>query len=552
MAESEDRKAQGGSSSVQPSHVGALLELKAKQNKQRYFLLFEDQKISYAEMDERANRVANGLRGLGIEERQGIAVNMGNRPEYLYAYYGISKMGGYFVPVNTALKGEGLAYIISHSDSVALILGWELVDNYSFIRDELNALQHVIVDTNEAPADFALPAGCMTLQELMDTSAETPSPDVKPEDLAMLMYTSGTTGLPKGVVFRQRAFTTGIVATRRDEEEETDAPLGGGMYSADSIMYTCLPLFHGNALMLSVHRGLVSDATVALSRRFSASRFWDEVRKHNANTFNALGAMIPILCKQPEKENDADNPIKFVLSAACPASVWKPFEERFDVKILEGYGAVDGGGSLMNPPGGPPGSMGKPGPETEVQIVDDNDDEVGPDVVGEMIMRAKDPALRRFPEYYKNPEATKAKSRGGWVRTGDLAYRNEDGWFFFVDRKSEFMRRRGENISSFEVEREVNKHPKVLESAAFGVPTELGEDDVMVAVVLKPGETLKPEELLPFLEERMAYFMVPRYVDIVEGLPKTGTHRTQKHELKKQGVTASTWDREKAGYKVKR
>jgi crotonobetaine/carnitine-CoA ligase len=196
------------------------------------------------------------------------------------------------------------------------------------------------------------------------------------------------------------------------------------------------------------------------------------------------------------------------------------------------------------------GSMGKPGATYDMKVVDGNDNELPPGAVGELIYRPTSGTA--LTEYYKNPEATAEKTRGGWIRSGDLAYQDEDGYFFFVDRKSDFMRRRGENISSFEVEKIINSHPKVLESAAYAIPAEMGEDEVMVAIVLQPGASLAPHELVQYCEAKMAYFMVPRYIRLMDAFPKTGTERTMKYQLKAAGVTPDTWDRDAAGYEITR
>jgi crotonobetaine/carnitine-CoA ligase len=252
--------------------------------------------------------------------------------------------------------------------------------------------------------------------------------------------------------------------------------------------------------------------------------------------------MVPILMKQPERPNDADNPVRVVFSAACPASVWAEFEKRFAVRIIEGYGAVDGAGfGVVNLGQSPKGSFGKP--TNPVRIVDEDDNDVPVGQPGELLFQVDDAKLRRV-EFYKNEEASNAKTEGGWLRTGDLVQADEDGNLYFVDRKTDSLRRRGENISSWEVEREIDRHPAVLESAVFGVPSELGEHDVMAIVVLKEGQALSPEELIEHLEGRLAKFMVPRYLEFRDGLPKTGTHRVQKGALKREGVGPNTWDRE--------
>jgi crotonobetaine/carnitine-CoA ligase len=345
----------------------------------------------------------------------------------------------------------------------------------------------------------------------------------------MLLYTSGTTGAPKGVVNRYQS--SNLEGIR----------LLGAMLQPDDVLYTCLPLFHANALLLSTVRALVLGYPLALSRRFSASRFWDEIRRYGVTTFNSLGAMIPILMKQPEREDDADNKVRLVFSAACPASVWAEFEQRFGLHLIEAYAAVDGAGfAVVNPGNAPVGSFGKPA--TPVRIVDDAGREVPVGEPGELLFQVDD-ARRRKVEYYKNEGASSAKIRDGWLQTGDLVTSDAEGNLYFVDRKTDSLRRRGENISSWEVEREINAHPDVLESAVIGVPSELGEDDVMAVVVLKEGRTLTPADLIDHCQGRMARFMVPRYLEFRDALPKTETHRVQKSLLKRTGVGPETYDR---------
>ena len=511
----------------------SVLSERAKQQGDKVILLFEEQRITYAQLNERINRVAGGLLGLGIAPAERIAIMMPNRPEWLYVFFATQKLGTCTVPVNIALKGEGLAYILNHSEAGSIVIAWDLLENLEAIRPSLIAEIRVIVDTTEAPPEFRLPAGAVTLDALMKTAPAELAVEIDPQAPAVMLYTSGTTGLPKAVVMRYRALGGPMLQF-------------GAFYRDDDILYTCLPLFHANALFLTAVRALASGHTMALSRRFSASRFWDEIRRYGATTFNALGAMIPILLKQPPRPDDADNPVRLVISAATPAWAWEQFEKRFNLVIWEGYGAVDGGGfSLMNLGTSPKGSMGKPPPGTEARVFDDQDKEVPSGEVGELVFKVDDPEARRV-EYLKNQKSSDAKVRNGWFHTGDLAWRDPEGNFYFADRKTDSMRRRGENISSFEVEKIVNEHPAVLECGAFGVPSDLGEDDVMIAVVFKPGQSATPQELARFCSERMANFMVPRYFDFRESLPKTETHRIQKAKLKQQGITPTTWDRDKS------
>ncbi|MCE7929393.1 MAG: AMP-binding protein [Dehalococcoidia bacterium] len=515
-----------------PTTIGELIEAQARAIPDKPYLLFGDRVVTYAQLNANVNRAANGLADLGVSGGAGVSIMMPNSPEWLFVYFGVQKLGAYAVPVNVALRGEGLRHVVGHSDSSVLVCHPDYVDAIQEVADSLPALRYIVIDTSETGPGYEAPADWIRLSDLMNTSAETPDAVVEMGAMSNIMYTSGTTGAPKGVVQRYRPLAP------------ANTGLAGGFYRSDEILYTCLPLFHANALFLTCQRALMSGLTVALSQRFSASRFWDEVRRYKATTFNALGAMIPILMKQPERENDRDNRVGMVLSAACPASVWDAFEQRFGVRLLEAYGAVDGGGfGISNPGTSPRGSIGKPA--TPIRIVDESGNDCAPGEPGELLFKIDDPEARRV-EYYKNAEASDAKVRDGWLHTGDLVYQDADGNVFFADRKTDSMRRRGENISSWEVEREINAHPAVLESAAFGVPSELGEDDVMVVAVLREGQKLMPEELIAHCEKRMAKFMIPRYVEFRGELPKTGTHRVQKSELKRQGVTAHTWDREKA------
>ncbi len=511
----------------EPTTLAALIEARAKELGDKPFLYFEDRVISFAELNRQVNRAANGLAALGVEPGVGVAIMMPNSPEWLFVYFATQKLGAYAVPVNVALKGEGLRHVVDHSDSSVLVCHADYVEAIQAVRESLPKLRHIIVDGAEGP----VPEGWQPLDELMAASDADPQAKIDVGAISVILYTSGTTGAPKGVVSRYGAIN--IAGIRQL----------GGMLEPDSVLYTCLPLFHANALQLTTTRALAMGFPMVLSRRFSASRFWDEIRRYGVTTFNALGAMIPILMKQPERPNDAENPVRLVISAACPASVWAEFEKRFVVRIVEGYAAVDGGGfSVVNIGNAPKGSIGKP--LTPVRIVDDDGNEVTLGEPGELLFEVDD-ARRRRVEYYKNEEASNAKIRDGWFYTGDLVYADQEGNLYFVDRKTDSLRRRGENISSWEVERGIDSHPAVLESAVFGVPSDLGEDEVMAVVVLKPGETLAPEDLIRHCEERMARFMVPRYIEFRDALPKTETHRVQKSSLKQDGVGPDTWDRER-------
>lgn len=518
---------------------GRLVEARGDRG-DRPFLLFDDDVYTYADVEERSAAVANGLREIGVHRGDNVAMLMPNCPEFLFAWFGAARIGAPVVPVNVALKGDGLVHIVDHSDATTLVVDSDHLAQVARVRERLPKLSRVVIVGGGAGDVSDAGVGAVEWERVAaaDPGGADGDCGVAPTDLMMVMYTSGTTGLPKGVTIPQAQV------------------LGGGLLcgfaglNPDDVFYTCLPLFHANAAIISVWGAFGLGTRIALGRRFSASRFWDEIRRYGATQFNALGAMMPILYKQPPRPDDADNPVRLVLSAACPRDIWDGFEKRFGVDIVEFYGTVEGGLTMAGPDA-PPGSIGKPLPINEMRVVRDDDTECAPGEPGELVSRPAGGGSASV-SYYKDEKSSAAKTRGGWLRSGDLAYVDDDGWLWFVDRKTDSMRRRGENISSYEVERVLNRHPDVLESGVYAVASDVGEDDVMAALVLAEGAGFDPESILRHCEEHMAYFQVPRYLRVVEALPKTETHRVQKGPLRSDGVTPDTWDREAAGYELQR
>ena len=515
-----------------------------------------DQKYTYRDIHQYSNRVANGLSKFGLKKGVGLSLMEINSPEFLFTLFATWKLGGYAVLINTALKGVTLQYIIDHSDSNILVIHWSMIDAYLDIKDELPKIKQVIIDINEAPAEFKLPDGMISLQELIELPDDDIEAEVDFEEKSYLMYTSGTTGPPKATTFFYKKTVAGNAL------KTASGLITLFLGKEDEVMFTCLPLFHGNALQITVVPGYLTETPVVLSKRFSASRLWDICRKYNVTSFNLLGVMPQFILKQPERPNDGENKVKLIISAACPKELVIPFEKRFNVEIKEFYGAVDGGGYVLGPffqTNVPVGSMGKPLGSTKAGIMDDEGNLLEPDEVGELVFLVKKGELEmRKVTYYKDQNSTSDKIREAkdgnlWLHTGDLATQDADGWFYFVDRKKDSIRRRGENISPWSVERVINQNNKVLESAAYAVqPSGIIEDEVMVSVVLKPGESMTPEELLDYCQGKMAYFMVPRFIDFIDELPKSKVHRTLKQILRDRGVTEATYDRETTGYEVKK
>ncbi len=507
-----------------------------------------DEKYSYKDMHAFSNRLANGFLNIGIGRGTGIALMNINSPEYLFTVFAAMKLGAYVVLVNTGLKGDGLKYIIDHSDASSMVVHWSFLDTLLEIRNQMPKLKKIIVDLREAPNEFKVPAGCEIIGKLMEAPDTDISIELSPDDLCMLMYTAGTTGLPKAISFWQGKLLGGL-------NVKTLMKLTALLSQPKDVVFTPLPLFHSNALFLSTFASYLSGLSLVLAKKFSATRHWDICRKYDVTTFNTLGAIVTFLMKQPEKPNDKDHKVRIVNTAACPIDLWKAFEDRFDVKIAEAYGATDGGGFMLLTQiydNVPVGTMGKPMPGMIAEVMDDGG-KILPDAgqVGELVFLVPEKEVTsREVKYYREEKASKDLIQPGkdgqkWFHTGDLAFKDKDGWLFFVDRKKDSIRKRGENITPYSIEKIIDQHEKVLESAAYGVKSDVGEDEIMVSCVLKSGESMKPQEIITFCQGKMADFMIPRYINLVKELPKNEVHRVLKRELKDIGITPTTFDWEK-------
>jgi crotonobetaine/carnitine-CoA ligase len=377
------------------------------------------------------------------------------------------------------------------------------------------------------------------LQE-MQNSSPTPQPldSVLHSDLHLIAYTSGTTGPSKGVMCpHSQGHGVGYAVSKY---------FG---YRADDILYTCLPLFHGNALWYTCYAALWSDATIALAPRFSASQFWDDITRFGATQFNSLGAMTNIIWKIPLSTKE--HSLRQCMTVPVPKEIYLDFQARYHLSITSVYAMTETCVVTLFTPDDSlqkAGSAGKTRGYVEIQIVDDDRRPLPPGEGGEICVRSLQPGLMMLG-YYKMSETTEAQMRGSWFHTGDRGYMDKDGYLFFIDRKKEAIRRRGENISAYEVELIISKHPKILEVAAIPVASELSEDDVMAYIVLKPKEILSYEEIIDFCNRNMAYFMVPRFIEFVDSLPKTPSQKIEKYKLKKlaEARLSEIWDREKAG-----
>jgi carnitine-CoA ligase len=529
---------------MEPMNLSQFLVQKIKKTPDKVYLQFEQQKITYSQLYDRASLFAAGMLELGIQRDDKVCLMLNNSPEYLDAWFALSFLGAVAVPLNVHLKGEGLQYILNHSDCKLILVDQEYIPQIMACLPAIQRKIQLVVTGSEGNQMLEMKEQGVSAAPiaLLQSATRKQSPDLtlSPSAINSILYTSGTTGLPKGAMLSHGAYVKSGIAF-------AEHMIGA---VSDDILFTTLPLFHINAQAHTTLGAISANATVALSKRFSASRFWDEIRKHQATIFNSLGSMITILCKQPEKENDWENPARLTACAATPKEFWEPFEKRFGLRIVEGYGLTETTGFCISNPfqANRPPSIGRPYDYVETKIVDESGNELPSNEIGEILIRSNEEQVL-MNGYYKMPEKTKEVMKDGWFYTGDRGYADKDGYLYFCDRIKQCIRRRGENISSWEIEKVVNQHPKVIESAAVGVPSELGEEDVKLYVILRSAQSMKPEEVLDWCQPRMAYFMVPRYIQFVDVFPKTATERIQKFKLKAEGIGLA-WDREKTGYVV--
>ncbi|QNG38592.1 AMP-binding protein [Geodermatophilaceae bacterium NBWT11] len=494
---------------------------------------------TFAESYARALRLGAGLADLGLERGDPVAIMLDNSLDFVHVWTGVGLLGMVEVPVNTAYTGPFLAHVLADSGVSVLVLEEHHLERVLAVADDVPLLRTLVVrGTAPTDGDLGTRFDVVPLAGMENGDAREPVRSA-PEDLLAYMYTSGTTGLSKGVLISHaQAYS---YASREDQER----PRRG-----DRLLVT-LPLFHLAGQWFGAYQALIHQVPFVLQPRFSVSQFWAVVRAHGITVTVLLGAMAELLQQQPPRPEDADNPLDLAIMAPLASDV-HGFRARFDIEVAAVYGMSEIGAVLNGPPGTiVGGEAGFPRPGYDLRLVDAEGEDVAVGEVGELVVRPEHPAMV-MAGYHGLPEKTAETMRDGWVHTGDAFRRDDEGRFFFADRMKDALRRRGENISSFEVERVINEFPAVYESAVVAVPAELGEDEIKAVVVAREGATLDPAALTHFLIERLPYFMVPRYVETRDELPRTPTQKVVKHVLRATGVTADVWDREAAGISVRR
>ncbi len=518
-----------------------LLEEAAEKHGRNTFVYFRDREVSFEEAERRAGAVASGMWTRGLRKGDRAAIMLQNRPEYLDLWFGLNKIGASMVPINTELTAYEAAYVIGHSESIMVVTDSV---RYPVVKKALEDCPKVrsliLLDMEE------IPPGAESFEELTRAGGgDHQGIEIGAGDEAAVLYTSGTTGRPKGCVVDQFYY---LNAGRMYCEEL-------GISNSDRIL-TPLPLFHMNAQALSAMGALYGGAGLILIDRFHPMTWWPTIREKKATFFHYLGVIPAFLIGFPESPDDGSHPKVYGVGAGVPKDIHARFEERFNVALLELYGSTESGGGacFFNSPSRHAdrkvgtGTFGKQMPNMEAIIADDDDREVPHGTVGELLIRSSDPADRSrgmMRGYLKDPQGTAEAWRNGWFHTGDFCVRDEEGYFYFVDRKKDMIRRSGENISASEVEEVIRLHPDVVDTAVIPVPDLKRVEEVKAYIIRKPDSETPPEEIIRWCEERLAYFKIPRYIEFRTDLPRTSTLKVQKKILREErkDLTADCWDR---------
>jgi crotonobetaine/carnitine-CoA ligase len=487
---------------------------------------------SHRDAARAAARTGAALRAAGVRRGDRVAVMCSNRIEFLEAFLGCGWIGAVSVPINTASMGPQIEYFLADSGARVLLIEDRFVERLDTADLSGTALERIWIVGAVVASETALSGvACLSYPDHGDS---TPAEAVLPGDTLAILYTSGTTGPAKGVTCPHAQYYWWGVNSARI--------LGVG---AADVLCTTLPLFHINALN-TFAQACEAGCRVVVEARFSASGFWPAMQACGATVVYLLGAMVPILLTQPAGDAERAHRVRIGLGPGVPSAASAAFRERTGVDLLEGYGSTETNFAIATAANSPrTGVMGWPQPGFHARVVDDQDVELPAGVAGELVLRADEP-FAFASGYFGMPEKTVEAWRNLWFHTGDRVVREADGAFRFVDRLKDAIRRRGENISSYEVEQVLLSHPDVATVAVYPVRSELAEDDVMAALIAQPGRVVDPAELARFCEARLPYFAIPRFIDVAADLPRTENGKVQKYKLRELGVTPNAWDRERS------
>lgn len=516
------------------------------------FLQYQNEKpYTFKEVNALSNKIANGLIKIGVTKGDRVSVFLPNSAEYVLIWFGILKAGGILVPVNNAYKMDFLQFIIDNSDSKVSFISDHYLERLALIQDRIPRVEKVIVlprnKTEAIKYRGTIKQQLISYKDFLDNArSEEPDVDIRFIDVARLQYTSGRTVWTKGATKSHAGdYYSARGCVELLDVDETDT------------LFTALPLYYSNAQVLCVYPALIAGAKVTIYERFSTSHFWKWIKESGATIFNLLGAMNYFLWKQPSTTEEKEHRVRLALMSPAPHDILEEFMERFNLSVLEFYGIPETGVITSTRPDEPfrIGSRGKEAPGYEVKIVDpETDEELPRGRVGEIVVRPRIPNIMVYG-YHKMYEEAVKDFRNLWFHTGDSGKMDEDGYIYFVGRIKSYIRRRGEDISPFEIERILAQHHAVAEVAVIGINSEEGrfaEEEILAVIVNKPNTHPSGEELIKHCEERMPYFMLPRLIKFADELPKTADNVVEKQILMEQGITPDTWDLNKSRYKIKR
>ncbi|AIT80566.1 AMP-binding protein [Novosphingobium pentaromativorans] len=523
-----------------------ILQLQAETNGDGIYLAQEDRRVSFAQADEMVNRIANGLASQGVARGDRVAFFVASDIEVVYLTLAVNRLGAVWIPVNGEYKGDWLAQTLADSDPKVIVTDGKLIARLAEIKDRV-ACRTIYVMGDDSGA---WPAWARPFDELKQAKADAfDHGAIHYGDVNAVLWTSGTTGKSKGVMQSHNIWIR-------------SAELGGrSSYRTrpGDVHYNVLPLYNTAAWTTAFFRCLVEGIACATDPSFSVTSFWDRVRFYGATHIFTLGAMHMYLWKAERRADDADNPARDAAMTPMPKDLLLPFCERFGLeRVGQGFGQSEASAVLSLPHElavtMPPGALGRPNPDLDLRLIDDSGQDVATGQTGEFAIRPKAEHMM-FEGYFANPEATKAAfTEDGWYRMGDLGRQDEDGNYFFVDRKKDAVRLAGRNISTMEVESVIRRHPGVTDVAVFGIPSDELESESELAAHIIPdaGADVTPEDIARYINENAPYFFVPRYIEIVADFPRTPTNKVQKFKLRERGVTQNTWDRKKAAFALSR
>jgi crotonobetaine/carnitine-CoA ligase len=487
-----------------------------------------DATLTYAQACDTAARAAAALQSAGIRAGDRVALICSNRMEFVEMLLGCAWLGAVLVPINIASRGPQLQHILSNSGARLLVVEGDCAENLAMLDPAALSVEAIW------SIDAATTIGMGSLKSVpmpKGNAGVSPVP-LRPGDLAVILYTSGTTGPSKGVCCPHAQYFWWAVNTGAALE-----------LRADDVLCTTLPLFHTNALN-AFYQAILIGGTIRFEKRFSASGFYSALTRHRATVTYLLGAMVPILLSRPASPEEQAHATRISLAPGVPKQFHAEFIQRTGIRMIDGWGSTETNMVLGTTADlQRPGAMGPVFDGFQARVVDEEDNEVADGTPGELVVRADDP-FAFATGYFGTPEKTVEAWRNLWFHTGDRVVREPDGYFRFMDRIKDAIRRRGENISSFEVEQVLLSHPSVANAAAFPVRSQLAEDEVMAAIILHPGKNLTPLELIEFCKPRLPYFAVPRYLEFMKELPMTENGKVQKFKLRERGATDAAWDRQ--------